>query len=232
MFTDILIVLLGILLIVRGAARGIWFSILAPIALVVSGITAYLYFFASKNLMIAIAIAIITPLLITSLVKNFFDDIKPPSPISRILGAIVTVLWGLPISITMIYLCSFFPSLSPEITSIKKDIKSSIIVSFASKPIEQYYFTKKSPAIQTTTSSEKNSATPAEPTLSPVEKLAKDPRMIELRDDPQIQKDIAEKNFPALMKNPKILELMKDPEFIKNALLSAEQMKQNESTSR
>ncbi len=244
MFTDLFIYFLIIILICRGALRGFLASLLDPISVVLATAAAYYLLQNTHSIPLALGIGLLGPFFIYNIFKGLFITGNPPSISSRIIGAFITLIWGLIFLLPMIYLLTFLPPVHPVIKTAQKDIKASVIIASLSKEFDARLFPKKeipkkstpikttaptntrSPVINApndTLSKEEFIKDPNINTSNPhhidsLEEFLSDPRIVDVRSDPQIKTAIEQKNYAVLMSNPKIMKLMQDPEFIKRMM--------------
>ncbi len=213
MITDIAIFLVILIFIMKGAIRGFWASLLHPLATALSLGAAYYHYKTMHNAAIALLIAIAGPIILYLLFKCIGmlirspEDQQQPSIISRILGSIITVVWGALIFIPLIYVFTILPNFFASQQPITKDIHQSVIM----KPIIDKFKPKPD-----------NNTKPVT-----LETLVKDPRIQDIANDPEIRKMAQEKDYIGLMKNPKVLEIAKDPELVKRLL---EEVKKRQET--
>ena len=254
MFTDLLIYFLILLLITRGALRGLGASLIDPISVILATSAAYFFLKNYHNIPVTLAIGILGPLILYRVLKGLFILGNPPSIPSRILGAFLTLIWGLIFLLPMIYLLTFLPPVHPILQTVNKDIKASVIIASLSKEFDKRIFQKKDikkPIVKKQTMTvpkstangdmhtatmnnevindqgviskenfikdpNNNESNPHD--LPSLEEFLNDPRIVEIRSDPEIKVNIEKKNYAALMANSKIVKLMQDPEFIKTMM--------------
>ncbi len=221
MFIDLFILGAFVILLVRGAIRGLWLSLLDPAAVILATAIAYYFFTRHHNIPIALAIGLMGPFVFYHMLKSFFKTGNTPSVLSRAFGSMITAAWGLIFLLPVIYLTTFLPPIHPALKTLNNTIKSSVIMSSLSKDIDSFLFHKKKDTkrISNTPAPEAQTETAANPHNIPsLEEFLSDPRIVEITSDPKIRAEIQEKNYSALMSNPKIIKLMQDPEFIKRMM--------------
>jgi uncharacterized membrane protein required for colicin V production len=225
MYTDIIIILLTIFLILKGAFRGFWFSLLTPISTIIGYIAALAYFKITDNILHAILIGVLGPIILFFLLRYilfcFIDHENKkyaPSFISGLLGSIVTVAWGFIFIVPLIYLLTFFPPINPTMVDINKDVKSSIVLKDVFKILnEKFLGEKKSDGKKSTIANETDS--------NSTKNLIKNPKIQDIINDPEIKAAAEAKDYKKLLSNKKIIAITQDPELVKMLLLEFRKIK-------
>lgn len=233
MFIDLFILGAFIFLLVRGAIRGLWLSLLDPAAVILATAIAYYFLTQQHNIPLALAIGLLGPFIFYHMLKSFFKTGNTPSVLSRAFGSMITAAWGLIFLLPIIYLTTFLPPIHPALKTLNNNIKSSVIMSSLSKDLDSIFFHKKKDAKQASKApaSESQTEVAANPHNIPsLEEFLSDPRIVEITSDPKIRTEIQEKNYSALMSNPKIIKLMQDPEFIKRMMEELKKKQESENT--
>jgi hypothetical protein len=221
--TDKILIFAALILFWRGWNKGILRTIFGPIALVVCSILSYLYYLWTHDLVMAAAIGIVAPIvlnIIFSIMLNLLASGKEKNSISifsRTIAALLNLLWGEFIIVTILITVLMLPFELPSLNKYKTDIKTSLIYSFFKPTMDGIFKT--------------NHIQPLDPgkvaSLSDPKKLeilqrtpefqglVNDPRIQDLLNDPTIGEQIQNKQIAELMKNPKFLELTRDPELLK-----------------
>ena len=226
--TDLITLILSIFFLIRGAARGFLNSLLVPISIIAATIISIIYFQVTKQIITSLIIGLVGPLCIHLLLKFLLktwaiatnSEIKPGF-LSRLGGAIITFIWGWIFIIFALILIAVLPPWGDTLTAVHEDVIKSASYFFA-KPISENFFA----------SSQQNVTALTTPTANlDAKTLAEDPRFQQVLKDPEIQKEIDEKDFPKLISNPKIIELtrqiMGDPATMKKVLAAYSNQQEN-----
>jgi hypothetical protein len=219
--TDLLLIICSILFIYIGINRGFLRSLMGPIAFILGSLLGLICFEMTKNLMWSFCVGALSPILITWGLSGLLNLWYPredwvPNALSQILGAVLTLLWGMPFILAFVVIASILPPANPVLKAINEDVNRS------------YCFKQIKPLInQFLPEPKKTNPSPGKtPSPSEIQALAEDPRFKAIREDPEIQKQIEANNFGALMANPKMMaltqEVMKDPELMKKLLRASQ----------
>ena len=240
MIVDLTIITLLVVMIIRGAIRGFWLSLVGPISFTLATLLAFSCFKITNNVPVALAIGLIGPFLLAILFRYFFyifrnDNAKKAGPniLSRILGAVIIPVWGMLFLIPAVYAISLLPPMFPILNEVQKEIRYSLVMEHVSNMIDPWLKSKGAPTrnTKTGTSQEPMANNNVIPSVSLSEdvmaNLAQDQRIQDVINDPEIQKLTQEKNYAALMTNPKVMNLAQDPEFVKKILSALNENKKN-----
>jgi uncharacterized membrane protein required for colicin V production len=221
MWIDLIVLGLLLFFIWRGAQRGFLLSLTGPVSFGLTGLIAYIYYNSSKNALVSLSILLLGPLLLNwflrFLIRSFdgASEKTAPSLISGILGAVVTVCWGMTIVLPIIFLILFIPVKHPQVQALQKYIKTSGTF-MATKPLMARFNFVPPPPAQTASGAK----SPALIVIS------NDSRMQALMNNPNIIQAIKDKNYAALISDPKVLEMAQDPEFAQKLLAAYGEMQQ------
>ena len=169
--------------------------------------------------MISLAIGLIGPillhLLLKLLLKIWVQATNPESKlslISRIGGALLTVLWGWIFILFTLILLMVMPTWGKALSAVHNDVTRSVSYRFI-KPWGDIFF---APSKQKTTIIVNHSSG------NEVQSLAEDPRFKSVLMDPEIQNEINSHDFAKLMSNPKMIaltqQIMSDPVALKKVM--------------
>ncbi len=213
--TDTLTLICCVFLIFRGVSRGFLGSILGPLALILATIVSIVYYAWTKDIPISLCIGLFGPFILAWIFRFFLHSWKQMtnpegklSLVSRIGGALLTLLWGMTMVIITLLLLAMIPPVNKPLQVMYKDIHMSYIYRII-KPLDYYAIDKPSP--------QEN-----------LESLSKDKRIQDIINDPKITEAIRLKDYSSLMSNPKIMALIRDPEMIKKMMAIYKQLLQQQ----
>jgi uncharacterized membrane protein required for colicin V production len=215
--TDFIIFFLNIFFLMRGASRGFMKSLLGPFSIIVATILSIIYYQNTKDLIVSLLIGLIGPLLLHLLLKfllkawaNATNTNIGPNFISRLTGAILTLLWGWVFIILTLLLVVVLPPWGKTLTAVRSDVTGSGSYYYIAKPLGKIFFAAPKQNIAPATNA---------PSNPDVKSLADDPRFQKILQDPDIQKEINAHDMVDLMRNPKIMaltqQIMNDPATMK-----------------
>lgn len=224
---DLILLAIAVYFVLLGLSRGLLRSIFGPIALIAGSWLAYAYYLSTHQTFVAVCLGFIAPMAISFLLKfivaGWLKSLNPeeePDIISRLAGALVTLLWGWVFVIFAVIFIEFFPGFNKTIKDLHASIKKSHVVNLTITPFKNLILP---PAPQ--------SADDAE-----IKQLAQDPRIIDLMNDPEIQRASKNNDVAAMLKNPKVMkltqEMMKDPELLKKMMAGLQQIKEQQKSSK
>ncbi|MBI3314318.1 MAG: CvpA family protein [Candidatus Omnitrophica bacterium] len=206
--TDICLFLIEALALLRGASRGFARSVIGPCALVIATGVAFLYYRATKDIGVSLAIGLLGPIALSLILKMILGSINASGRVksgffSRLAGAVITAAWVAVLTLPIIFVLTFLPPVHSSITALRKDIHRSFSYSLLTSFI------------------------PAEPAIGhadAVKDLREDQRMQALLNDPAIARALQRKDYAALLSNPKVMESAQDPQFIQKLLSAYQQI--------
>ncbi len=193
-------------------------SLLGPFSIIAATIISIIYYQNTKELIISLIIGLVGPFLLHFILRFFLKtwavatntDIKPGF-VSRLGGAILTLIWGWVFIILFLIMLAVLPPLGGNLTAVHNDVTRSRSYSIA-KPLQDIFFAAPQKNVTATTNVPSFDA----------KSLAEDPRFQKILQDPEIQKEINEHDIVKLMSNPKMIELtnqiMSDPATLKKVM--------------
>ncbi|MBF0511033.1 MAG: CvpA family protein [Candidatus Omnitrophica bacterium] len=220
--TDIVVLLLSILFLVRGASRGFMRSLFGPFSMIVATLMSIIYYQITKNIIVSLIIGLVGPFLLHLLLRIIFSEItasesfnKKPRAMSQLAGALLTFCWGwVFIAITLILL-TFIPPLTGFLETIQKNVSQSYSYHFV-KPLQDRFFP---PPKQNKVEEVENENTNV---LSEAQSLAQDPHFQKMIQDPEIKQEMENRDIAALMKRPQVLDfaqqVMSNPALMKKVM--------------
>lgn len=237
--TDKIIFFTGIYLFWRGWSKGLTQTILGPVALFAGSALSYFYYILSHNLLAAIAIGIVGPIIINVILSTTLgmlfpsaDGKKHSSLLSRFGGALLNTLWGEFFLIAVIFLLLMIPLQLPGLNKAQADIQNSIIYAQLKPTLNKYLPNEAIPQYDPS----KFVALSDPKVLETIEKskeyqdLINDERIQALLNDPSVTGQVKEKDLSKLLQNPKFIALTRDPELLKKFLALYSTMLKNAQT--
>ncbi|MBF0483891.1 MAG: CvpA family protein [Candidatus Omnitrophica bacterium] len=221
--TDKIVVVILTIYFLIGWQRGFFKAIIGPIAFIVGTLISAVYYFETKNLIIAVIIGIIAPLVLGVIFSILFrpppkdkDDNSSPtiSFVNRAAGGLICAAWSGGMAILCIILVTLIPSNFKPLASIKKDISSSQTYRIVNKlsghrlkktvlDIDMFNNLVKSEKVQE--DMQKSEA---------YKNLMDDPSVKSILNDAKTLESIQKKDIKSLIGNPKILAIMNNPDLI------------------
>lgn len=203
--TDSICLISVLFLVWLGFSRGFLNSIIGPLALIVGSVVALVYYALTKNMLQSLCIGLFLPILLHWILKLTLrtwqqlrnKDIQL-SFISRLSGALLTLIWGMTIIIITLLLLAMMPPINRPLEAMFKDIHNSRFYKMI-RPLEG--------KTEDSKSGEDN-----------IKALSEDKRIQDIINDPVIVEAINNKDYAALINNPKITAIMQDPELLKKML--------------
>ena len=224
--TDKIIFFSLIFLFWRGWSKGFSQTVLGPVALIIGTIISYIYYMVFRNLVIAIAIGIIAPIIINIIFSMTLGVIflgnekKNMSILSRFSGACINTFWGEFLILTGLFLIILIPLRLPLIVTAQNDIKQSYTYDQLTNSINQAFkidvVNNLDPSRLQALSDPK--ALDALGKTKEFQEVLQDPLVQTLLNDPETTQAIESKDIGKLLQNPKFIALTKDPALLKKFL--------------
>jgi len=223
-FTDLVIVLFLLYFMYSGWNRGILRTLSGPLAFVICILLAFIYFQHTHNLIYALLISLLGPLVLKwlfSFIFSFLDklrsDDEKPSILSRVLGLLLNLTWSGGLFILTLFFLALLPFDFKGLEPIRQNIQASYSFYWMAKQIPA--LKKWKPAVHKDLSGLNEEPaierTGADLRDSPDFKdIMQDPRVQELLADESIKNDIQTKNVLSLLNNPKFVKILNDPELV------------------
>ncbi|MDO8675666.1 MAG: hypothetical protein Q7K71_06100 [Candidatus Omnitrophota bacterium] len=209
--TDICLLLIEALALLRGASCGFARSVIGPCALIIGTGVAFLYYRVTKDIAVSLAIGLLGPIALSLILKMILGSINASGRVqsgffSRLAGAMITALWVAVLALPIVFVLAFLPPIHPSITALRKDIHRSFSYSLLTPFI------------------------PAQPAghTDAVKDLHEDERMQALLKDPGVVRALQRRDYVTLMSNPKVMESAQDPQFIQKLLSAYTQIQQKD----
>lgn len=195
-------------------------SLIVPFSIIVATLISIIYYQLTNNMIVSLLIGLIGPLIIHIILQFILKawakatntEIRP-NFLSRLGGSILTLVWGwVFITFTLILLAAF-PPWGKLMAAIHNDVTKSASYFCIAKPVAEHFLI-----------APKSDVTPVTkpPSGSDVKSLSEDPRFQEVLKDPDIQKEIDNRDLVHLMSNPKIRdltqEILSDPAALKKVM--------------
>ncbi|MEI7998300.1 MAG: CvpA family protein [Candidatus Omnitrophota bacterium] len=216
--TDIVVLLSSAFLVLQGARRGFFGSLLGPLALIFASIISIIYFIGTKNFFISLCIGLLGPLLLTWIFRFFFhswNKLTNPdgnlTAASRIGGAILSLSWGIGMITITLLLFSLMPPTNKPLHFASNDLQKSIF----------YHLIK---PLNFLAPDENKPKSPQDD----IKTLSADQRIQDIINDPQLVESIRNKDYSSIMSNPKIIALTQDPVLLKRMFALYKQVSQQQ----
>ncbi len=217
-FTDYITLIISLLCLARGAARGFIRSLLAPVSLIIATIIGIFYYQATQDLVVSLLIGLFGPFilqfLLRFLLKSFAQATNTdvgPGFLSSLAGAVLTLAWGWVFIVLTLILLALLPARGGVWTTVHNDVISSISYKTTAPWVKNFLPPLKAAAQDTNAASQ-----------SDAQSLSQDPRFQKVLQDPEVQKEINDHDIAKLMSNPKIMaltqQIMNDPAMIKKLM--------------
>src|SRR3990167_9262211 len=128
--TDIFLFLIEISALLRGASLVFARSVIGPCALIIATGLAFLYYKATKDIGVSLAIGVLGPFALSLILKMILGSINASGRVqsgffSRLAGAMITALWVAVLALPVVFVLAFLPPIHPSITALRKDIHRS-----------------------------------------------------------------------------------------------------------
>ena len=224
--TDLIIFFCALFLFWRGWDKGFAQTVLGPAALIIGTFLSYFYYLIFHNLVIATAIGIVCPIILSIIFSMTLgviflgNDKKHISIISRFCGAVINTFWGEFLILTGLLLIILIPLQLPLIVQAQNNIKQSYTYAYINTWVEQEFHFN----IENDLDPSKLSVLTDPKALESLGKtkefseVLQDPLVQDLLNDPEASQAIEQKNIGKLLQNPKFIALTKDPAIYKKFL--------------
>ncbi len=225
--TDVIVRVFILYFLFRGAQKGFLRTLLGPIALILSCLIAFIYYYKTKNIFFSLSMAIFGPLFLTfifSFVLKSWNTVvnnkESPSPLSRLAGALLSFLWRAPhLAIMLSFLALVpIPKNIAWFIPIQNNVKNSQSYALISRwtknkiPAAGIDLNKLAAILKNPDHLKALRSTPE------FQEIIADNKFRNLFSDQKILQAIKEKNFHELLSQPKIKAFFQDPELIKKFL--------------
>ncbi len=223
--TDSIILILLIYFFYAGWRKGLLLILLGPIALILGGIIAFVYYKQTQNIIISLLISIIAPFfinltfaLLLKIKKSTDKKEKSSLTVSQFWAGMINMLWnGCWVILTLICII-----LAPVPSNWFKNMQNDILRSKTYFLVNHLTGKKLN---QTPTDIQKTLNTLNDTdkimrlqSTKEYDELISNPKIHALMSDEETIKQIKDKNFKELLSNPKIQAIMQDPELLKKFL--------------
>lgn len=224
--TDKIIFFFAIFLFWRGWSKGFLQTVLGPVALIIATLLSYIYYIIYHNMIIAIAIGTIGPIILSIIFSMTIGtlllaaDKKNISVLSHFLGATINTIWGEFLLVTGILLILFIPLKIPLVQSIQNDIQRSWSYLQVKTRIDEVFDQDVAgvldPSKLAVLTDEKGLEHLGK--TKEFQEIMNDPLIQDLLNDPQTTQAIEQKDIGKLMQSPKFIAITKNPELLKKFL--------------
>jgi uncharacterized membrane protein required for colicin V production len=227
---DLMICFLIVFYAFSGWRKGFFRSILGPVSFVICFLFAWLYFKRTHNILISFTISMIGPFLINQFVlwvmsieRDSQEDRSPIDLTSRWLGCAVTLLWGLTMSLLVLFLLAISPLKIEPIVFARQNIVKSFVFSILSSRLSRSSFALATDESNSTTAASTGGKSVGLEDNSLVktaeyQDLITDQRIKDLFADPEVQQLIKDKDYMKLLQNKNFGMILDDPQLIAKIL--------------
>lgn len=224
--TDKIIFFMAIFLFWHGWSKGFAQTVLGPVALIIGTLLSYIYYIFTKNLIIATALGIILPIILSIIfsmtlgVLFLGSDKKNISILSRVSGALINTFWGEFLILTGLFLIVLIPLRLPLIETAQNDIKQSWTYVQLTQYLQQTFhvdLTNNFDPSQLEVLTDPKALERLGNTKE-FQEVMNDPLVQALLNDPEASQAIENKDIGKILQNPKFIALTKDPALLKKFL--------------
>ena len=224
--TDKIIFFFAIFLFWRGWSKGFLQTVLGPVALIIATVLSYIYYIIYRNMVIAIAIGTIGPIILSIIFSMTIGtlllaaDKKNISLLSRFLGATINTVWGEFLLVTGIFLILFIPLKIPLVQSIQSDIQQSWSYLQVKTTIDEVFDQDVAGVLDPSKLAVLTDPKGLERLgqTKEFQEVMNDPLVQDLLNDPETIQAIEQKDIGKLMQSPKFITITKNPDLLKKFL--------------
>ena len=232
--TDYIVLCILALFFIKGWHKGIVRILLAPVSFFICSVAGLIYFKTSGNFWMVFLITVVGPFFLNILLSlllgiwnKSFNPNNAVTPVSRISGGVLSLLWGLGIVGLSLLAVLFLPFAPPFVQKIQNDIQRSRIYALVERltPKELPSAKKVQKALQNLKDPE---ASPQIESLPEYQDVLQDPKIQDILSDESLGEKIKNKDFAALIGNSKILSIVQDQELLKKLFDFQKKLIENE----
>lgn len=221
MVTDYIMIVALLFFLIRGWRKGVLKTLLAPMALIIGCLTAFLYYQKTQNIAASLAIGVFSPFILrilASLILKLWDKAAnkdvPLSISSHVLGSVFGVLWSGSYLAMVLILIGMVPLHEAWFEKIQNDVHAS-----KSHDIVYQFMDKKMPSLsgdinKITAIAEDPAKLQKFQSTKEFESLLEDDTLKEIFSDKELTEQIQNKEYGKLLTNPKIQAIMKDGQLL------------------
>lgn len=221
MVTDYIMIVALLFFLIRGWRKGVLKTLLAPMALIIGWLTAFLYYQKTQNIAVSLAIGVFSPFILrilAALILKLWDKAAnqdvPLSISSHVLGSVFGVLWSGSYLAMVLILIGMVPLHEAWFEKIQNDVHAS-----KSYDIFHQFMDKKMPSLsgdinKITAIAEDPAKLQKFQSTKEFESLLEDDTLKEIFSDKELTEQIQNKEYGKLLTNPKIQAIMKDGQLL------------------
>jgi len=221
MVTDYIMIVALLFFLINGWCKGVLKTLLAPMALIIGCLTAFLYYQKTQNIAVSLAIGVFSPFILrilAALILKLWDKAVnkdvPLSFSSNVLGSIFGVLWSGSYLAMVLILIGMIPLHVTWFEKIQKDVHAS-----KSYDVVFQFMDKKMPSLsgdinKITAIAENPAKLQKFQSTKEFESLVEDDTLKEIFSDKELAEQIQNKDYGKLLTNPKIQAIMKDGQLL------------------
>ncbi len=225
MVTDYIIIFALLYLFYRGWSRGILRMLIGPLSFVTCCIAGFFYYQKTQNIATSLLICIISPFILTicaSLTLKLWSSTVSnkafPSPLSRMLGSLFSILWGGSYLILLLIMIEMIPARFGWLERIQNNIAVSKSYSLFNNLIKDQIPAASIDLKKITHMIHDPSVIEEFESTKEFQDFAKDERLKAIFSDEEISEQIRNKNYSQLLSNPKIQAIFSDQELFEKLL--------------
>jgi uncharacterized membrane protein required for colicin V production len=222
--TDSVISLIILLLATNGYYQGFAGSIAGPLCFLAGSLIGYTAYLLTRNAGGGFLACVLCSFFFNWLLKTIWRLRGQQTPgkisrLSRALGALLHVSWGIMVILFVLLLLTFLPLKEGRFAFAWKDMNSSLAYQYISQQIkERDILGGRSLACAGGLCSLDEEGLTALTEDKEVISMMNDPRMQKLINSPKLQKAVLNQDTAAIMNDPDVKSLTKDPGFLIKAL--------------
>jgi membrane protein required for colicin V production len=225
--TDITLLCIFILAYFNGWLKGFLKTILGPVSLIIGSVIAHYMYTHGQNIALALTVGFFGPfvikivlgIILKTIIKTFQkEDNEKLSSISRLLGGILSLIWGGSLCLILTLLITFIPLKVASLEKVQNSIKSSYSYQTLSDKLN---LDEKDPIkvlsnISEVINNPKKSNKLRE--SKQYENLMNTDSFKNLMNDPETLAQIENNNITQLLKNPKVRDLISGPNALQKLM--------------
>ncbi|HLF19033.1 MAG TPA: CvpA family protein [Candidatus Omnitrophota bacterium] len=220
---------------INGARKGLLKTLLGPIAFIIGTLIAVVYYLNTHLLINTLLISILSPFalnILFFLILKFWNKTiqkgETISPLSRLLGGLMAILWSGAWVLCLLIFLALIPAQTPWFNSLQEQISASKACGVARRLIGHKIPESSTNITKLTEILENPDKYAALKDLKEYQDLINDPALNELLSDTTSTEQMKNRDFPGLLSNPKFQALLQNKDLIKKILALNEKIADTE----
>lgn len=221
----------------RGCCKGLFKTLIGPLALVIAWVGAYIYYQKTKNFGISLVLCVIGPFIVTLVLSVFLklwhkatkDKSELPTS-SRILGGLFNVAWGGSYIAILLLIAGMIPLRFGWIKRAQDPILESHSYRLVKKWTERNMPAASLDLEKITDVFEDPDKLAQFESTSEYQELMADERLQDMYADKEVAEQLRTKNYGQLLTNPKFQAVFEDPELLKKIFALNQKIMESELT--